>query len=216
MSILANGPNGGFSGKAGSVVGYYLYGKWVIRGLPKLSPKNKIGSPMQKLYRSRFSKMQTFQRPLLGFIRVGFNLEARLRGNSAINSANSWNMQHGFLENGDIDYSAIKVSSGNLPGAVNAQVAAGEDGLVFTWADNSEDDRSNRKDVSRHSDQVMLLAYDMKDRFVCQVLSGARRSECKAILKVSDQPGSEWHTWIAFISDDRESIATSVYTGMVV
>jgi hypothetical protein len=100
MAILANGPNGGFSGKAGSVVGYHLYGKWVIRGLPRPSRKNKIGSPSQKLYRSRFSKMQTFQRPLLGFIRVGFNLEAMLRGNSAINSANSWNMKHGFLENG--------------------------------------------------------------------------------------------------------------------
>ena len=216
MAILANGPNGGFSGKAGSVVGYYLYGKWVIRGLPKLSDKNKIGSPRQKLYRSRFSKMQTFQRPLLGFIRVGFNLEARLRGNSAINSANSWNMQHGFLENGDIDYSAIKVSSGNLPGALNAQVAAEEDALMFNWTDNSEHDRSNRSDVSRHSDQVMLLAYDIKHSLVCQVLSGARRSEGKGILKVSGEPGSEWHTWIAFISDDRASIATSVYTGVVI
>ncbi|MDO8993763.1 hypothetical protein [Daejeonella sp.] len=32
MAILSGGPNSGFSGKAGSVVGYYRMGKWVIRG----------------------------------------------------------------------------------------------------------------------------------------------------------------------------------------
>jgi hypothetical protein len=98
---------------------------------------------------------------------------------------------------------------------VNAQVAAGEDGLVFTWTDNSEDDRSKRNDVARQSDQAMLLAYDVKQMIGAQVLSAASRSESKAVLKVSDQPGSEYHTWIAFISDDRESVATSIYTGVV-
>jgi hypothetical protein len=44
MAIIREGINGGFSGKAGAVVGYYRLGKWVMRGLPKPSSKNKRGT----------------------------------------------------------------------------------------------------------------------------------------------------------------------------
>ncbi|MFD2338304.1 hypothetical protein ACFSNA_18085 [Pedobacter mendelii] len=44
MAILNNGINGGFTDKVGSVIGYQLNGKWVIKGLPKASKKKQIGS----------------------------------------------------------------------------------------------------------------------------------------------------------------------------
>ncbi|HQS07076.1 MAG TPA: DUF6266 family protein, partial [Daejeonella sp.] len=80
MAILSGGPNSGFSGKAGSVVGYYRMGKWVIRGLPRLSTKNKKGSALQNVHRNRFIQVQQFLKPISGFIRIGFNLEAKQRG----------------------------------------------------------------------------------------------------------------------------------------
>jgi hypothetical protein len=39
MAILEDGPNGGFRGKVGSVYGYNLNGKCVIRGARKKSTK---------------------------------------------------------------------------------------------------------------------------------------------------------------------------------
>ena len=39
MGILKNGPNGDFSGKAGSFVGYKLNGQDIIRGIPKKRTK---------------------------------------------------------------------------------------------------------------------------------------------------------------------------------
>ena len=48
MAIIKEGINGGFTGKAGAVVGYYRLGQWVIRGIPKTSKKNKEGTAAQK------------------------------------------------------------------------------------------------------------------------------------------------------------------------
>lgn len=214
MAIISNGVNGGFSGKAGSVVGYYQYGKWVIRGLPKNSRKNKKGSPDQNICRSRFTKMQNFLKPLVFFIRIGFNLEAKRNGNSPHNSANSWNLLNAFDENGEINISAVRVSSGNLPGAADAAVETFEDELVFSWRDNSRESRITPE--LRESDQVMLLVYCPNRRLAQFVWSGARRSEGREIIKIERLgQAREYHTWISFIADDRLSISNSNYIGTV-
>ena len=217
MAIITGGVNGGFSGKAGSVVGYYQHGKWVIRGLPRLSRKNKKGSVNQNICRSKFTKMQYFLAPILFFIRTGFNLEAKRKGNTAHNSAKSWNMLNAFDENGDINHSAVRVSSGNLLAAADAAVETYEDELVFTWRDNSSE-VSNRDHAGlREIDQVMLLVYNPELNHSHIVLSGARRSEGREVIKIRRlSPALEYHTWISFIADDRQSIANSTYTGIVI
>ena len=73
MAIISNGINGGFSGKAGAVVGYYRFGKWVLRSLPKSSAKRKKGTPAQRANRSVFNKMQYFLSPILDYIRMGLH-----------------------------------------------------------------------------------------------------------------------------------------------
>lgn len=48
------------------------------------------------------------------------------------------------------------------------------------------------------------------------ISSGARRSDCREVLKNQVKlPEEEWHAWIAFISDDRENISNSEYLGIV-
>lgn len=216
MAILTGGPNGGFSGKAGSVVGYYQHGKWVIRGLPKYSKKNRKGSIDQNICRSKFRKMQYFLGPIIAFIRVGFNLEAKRHGNTAHNSAKSWNMLNAFDENGEINYPAFRFSAGNLPGAEDVAVVVNEDELVFTWRDNSSESASRGVADFREDDQVMLLIYNLKHNIVNGTFSGARRSAGREVIKITRlTPPEEYHTWISFIADDRQSIANSTYTGMV-
>ncbi|WP_276361570.1 DUF6266 family protein [Daejeonella sp. H1SJ63] len=214
MAILNGGSNGGFSGKAGSVVGYFQYGQWRIRGLPKYSAKNRKGSTNQNICRSRFSKMQDFLGPVLPFIRIGFNLEAKRNHNSAHNSAKSWNMLNAFNEEGEIDYTAFRFSMGNLPGAEDAAIEEQEDQRIISWRDNSGD--TGEDGDLREDDQVMIMIYDRETRASFGPMSGARRSAGHEIVKIErSRHLIEHHIWISFISDDRQRIANSRYVGMV-
>ncbi len=210
MAILTDGPNGGFTGKAGSVVGYNRMGKWVIRGLPKTSRKNKIGTESQKASRSLFTKMQLFLSPIVPFIRVGFNMEGRSRQITAHNAAKSYNMLNAFTQDGEIDYAKILVSYGKLGNAINVRVVKEDTGLVFTW----EDDPYQKN--SEWNDQVMLLAYNVKEKNIHLILSGAKRNVGKETLFFdSKYKAEQLHTYIAFISDDRQSVSRSIYVGEI-
>ncbi|SFH50755.1 DUF6266 family protein [Pedobacter insulae] len=211
MAIISEGINGGFTGKAGSVVGYNRMGKWIIRGLPRAKKKNRRVSAGQQASRSVFTKMQYFLSPIVPFIRVGFNMESRSRQITAHNAAKSYNMLNAFTPEGEIDYSKVLVSFGKLPGALAATLETDDAGLHFSWNDNSKE-----KDASS-DDQVMLLAYNVAKKGTYWMLSGARRKVGKETLKVgkSDKP-KVLHTYIAFISDDRQRISMSTYLGEIV
>lgn len=211
MAILKDGVNGGFTGKVGSVIGYQLNGQWVIKGLPKPNKKNKKGTADQNKCRGKFTLMQGFLSTVLYFIRVGFNLEAKLRMISAHNVAKSYNMLHAFSEDGQIIYSKIRLTQGDLQGADEPTVAAAENGLQFSW---------NNKLVTgfqNTDDQVMLLAYNKESKKAYYFLSGARRKKGTDLLEIPDfYKGNAFHTWISFIADDRESISNSVYVGLII
>ncbi|MFD0939098.1 DUF6266 family protein [Pedobacter boryungensis] len=208
MATFNNGINGGFNGKVGSTIGYQLNGKWVMRSLPKLSPKNKKGSANQRACRSGFTKMQHFLSPVIDFIRVGFNLESKLRQMGAHNVAKSYNMLNALDANGAIDYSKICLTFGNLRGVENHSIAQDDIGFHFSWTDNSENT------WIRTTDQIMLLAYNVNDKRAYCKLSGARRETgFDSLLIPSLEKGNEFHTWISFIADDRQGISMSSYAG---
>ncbi len=218
MAILENGPNGGFRGKAGSYIGYQIYGKWVIRGIPKLSEKNKKGSTLQKVSRSRFTLMQHFLSPLLYFLRVGFKLASIKNQNSAYNSAKSYNMLNAFDEQDSIIYEKICLTQGRLTGAEGVTVEKDDVGLHFSWVNNSDYSALRKKNEALCSDQVMLVAYNVKAKCVDTITSGATRETCRESLIIKRQysSGTELHLWISFVSEDRENIATSSYLGSIV
>lgn len=210
MAIVTGGINGPFKGKVGSVFGYTMMGKNIIKGAPRKSAKNKRGSVAQKACRSKFTKIQQFLRPVLPFIHVGFNMVAHAKQISAHNAAKSYNMLNAFNAEGEIDFSKVLVSFGNLPGPLSAKVETDDMGLHFSWT-NPVDSRGIHS-----SDQVMLLTYCPEHRFAWFILYGVNRSEEKESLKLDkNSKPSPHHTWIAFISDDRQHISMSVYVGEV-
>ncbi len=106
---------------------------------------------------------------------------------------------------------------GSLEGAPDAAVSIGEDReIVFTWQDDSLS-RPSSTTGAHPTDQVMLLAYPAGARFSVEMLSGARRSAGREILKIARQipRKKKWHIWIAFISDNREHVSNSEYLGVV-
>ncbi|KQN38229.1 hypothetical protein ASE92_01985 [Pedobacter sp. Leaf41] len=210
MATLENGINGGFTGKVGSVIGYQRYGKWIIRALPKPSKKNKTGTGKQNKCRSKFTFMQSFLSDVLEFIRVGFNLDAKAKGMSAHNAAKSYNMLHAFGEDDQIDYAKIRLSQGNLLMAKDASVTVNKDGISFIW------DKQLDTGYIRSTDQVMLMAYDEEKGFAVYTVSGNRRKSGEELLIIPlHRKGKSYHTWIAFIADDRQSISDSSYLGLV-
>jgi hypothetical protein len=213
MAIVSGSAMGSFRGRLGNSVGYMLNGQNVVRHLPKKSAKNKRGSDSQRASRSKFTKMQSFLQPLLHFIRIGFNMEGRSRQMSAHNAAKSYNMLNAFNEEGEIDYSQVLLSFGDLDGAVDASVVQDDAGFHFSW--------TYRVGTGplRLNDQVMLLAYhpDRNHDFVEMMYSGARRrAGQETLIDLTFKKGQEVHTWIAFISDDRQRISKSTYVGMIV
>ncbi len=211
MGIGTGGINGGYSGKAGSLVGYYRMGKWIVRGMPKLSKKNKVGTVAQKASRSTFTKMQHFLSPIIAYVRVGFNMDGRLRQMTAHNAAKSHNMLNAFTPEGDIDYSKVLISFGKLPGALNPTVEKDDVGFHFAWTDNS------KEKFARGDDQIILLAYDVETPIEFGMLSGARRNAGTETITIHSQmKGNTFHLYMAFISDDRMRISTSMYLGEIV
>jgi hypothetical protein len=210
MAILNDGINGGFTGKVGRVVGYQLNGKWVIKGLPKSSKKNKRGSANQNVCRKKFTIMQHFLSSVLGFIKVGFNLESKAKKMTAHNAAKSYNMLHAFNDVNEIDYIKIGLTYGNLTGAKDPQHFSDDSGLHFKWTDQE------LTDYERSYDQVMLLAYHEKENHAYYILSGARRKDGFDTLEIPDfEKGKDFHTWLSFIADDRMSISMSSYVGLI-
>lgn len=210
MAILNDGINGGFTGKVGSVIGYQLNGKWIIKGLPKLNKKNKIGSQEQKICRYRFTVMQHFLSAVLGYIKIGFNLESKAKMISAHSAAKSYNMLHAFNVDNEIDFTKIVLTYGKLPGAENPQHFIDDAGLHFTWAEQ------HLTPHQRRDDQVMLLAYNAETGSAYFMCSGSRRNSGKETLQINRlKKGSQYHTWISFIADDRMSISMSTYVGLI-
>ena len=210
MAILNEGINGGFTGKVGSVIGYRLNGKWVVRGLPKKTKKNKIGSAGQKCSRAKFTLIQQFLSVMLPYIRIGFNLEAKRRNISAHNAAKSYNLIHAFKDTGEIDYANIVLTKGKLPGAEAPLVKTVENGLLFSWA------FSKPANTMLADDQVMLMAYQVESNQTVCIYSGARRKSGTEILEMGDPTGVAYQIWISFVSDDRMAISTSQYLGTYV
>jgi len=210
MAILNDGINGGFTGKVGSVIGYRLHGKWVMKGLPKVSIKNKIGTEKQNLSRRKFTLMQKFLREVFGYIRIGFNLESKKRMMTAHNVAKSLNMLQAFKEDNTINFSKITLTYGNLAGAQSSRHFADDEGIHFTW------DAGEPENYERKCDQVMLMAYSPEKACGFPIFSGARRRDGKETIEISEKyKGTIFHTWISFISDDRMSISMSTYIGEI-
>lgn len=211
MGKIENGINGGFTGTVGAVTGYYLNGKWVIRSKRRKSIKNKTGSADQKTCRSRFTIMQIFLSPIVGFIRIGFNLESKKRMMTAHNVAKSYNMLNAQNTAGEIDYTAVRLSFGNLTGAEGVKVEHDDAGVHFSWMDNANGD------YTRKHDQVMLMVYDVDNKTAIYETGGARRSKERESLEIpSFYKGKTFHTWMAFIADDRMGISASTYCGSFV
>lgn len=228
---MKHGPYGPIVGKIGNTVTYVRLGEVCVRTLTT-KKKNKIFTQKQIAAFDRMRVMMGFVSPINTFVLTSFKLAVKGTNKIAQNAAVSLNISNavmGEYPNLELDYSKIVVSKGNLLPAQNPVISHTVESttdkraiytnvfLKFHW------DIDATLDYDRESDQVMLLAYLPDNKTAFYKVSGARRSEgedtlkgCIAIKKRGSVIKDRFiETYIAFISDDRESISDSIYMGRI-
>ena len=205
MAISNQGINGGFSGKVGNVIGYWSRGKWIIRSKPIVSAKMKAGSSLQRAFRSRFSSLNAFIKPLLPFIRLGFKNHAEANGQSAYNAAMSHNLKHAFDAEGNLVAEQVCLSYGPLELPIDLQIHKDDAGIHITWEDGPYTSNS----LARGNDLLMAVAYNLDTKEVVMDSSLARRNAGNATMLLENAEGYE--VWISFVSDDRKWVSGVSY-----
>lgn len=206
MGVLRNGANGGFSGKVGSIIGYHLNGQDIIRGWPKKRTK-KAGTAEQQ-NRDKFALSQTWLKPLLHFLRIGFkNYAPTFQGFVAAKSYNSRNaMQQNEDGSWQVDPSRVLISYGRLPLPQQMEMELVKNEIVITW----EDDKYSGYEYA------MALAHDPKDKKVTGDVSVAKRKSGKAVIPAPHfELGKTFHVYLAFVSYDQTERSNSHYLGPI-
>ena len=213
------GPGGPFIGKLGASIGYIRRGTPVVRSLPHVS--NKPRTEAQKASSQQFSLAMKLAACVNSFIACGFHPATIGKGAIPQNAFTSYTRNHcmaGEYPDQYIDCSKVKVSIGDISPPIDAMVHSESDLLHFNWTVNPS------WSSSVNGDQVMLLAYYPHSRRSDYVIGLALKNQGNATLqkrlgqnKKPDGSSVEVvETYLAFISNDRQQVSDSVYTGQIV
>lgn len=208
MAILRNGPNGGFSGKVGSIIGYRLNGQDIIKGFPK--KRRTKPSKKEQVNRAKFAMMQAWLQPLLHFLRIGFkNYAPTFQGFVA---AKSYNSRHAFKQDENdawfIDPAQVLVSYGNLPLPQDIQMEVIDGEIVITW--------NQKSSKGGALDSVMVIVYAPKTSWIDGDFAASKRYTGKAVIQLPDHTaGNEVHAYLAFVAYDQSAQSNSYYLGTI-
>jgi hypothetical protein len=206
MAIIKNGILGGFKGKAGTVVGYQLYGQDIMRGLA--NERSKPFTENELTNQQTFKDLQLWLKPLTVFLRVGFqNYAPTFQGFVA---AKSYNSQHALVKDDagvHIDPSLALVSFGDQEPAVTASaVAESVNSITFNWEGGKHES----------DDRAMFLVYDVEKGMADFDTAAIRRSAKKGTFQLHENySGKAVHVYLAFVSEDRKTRSNSQYLGIV-
>ncbi len=205
MSTIDNLFDAG-SGRLGNLVFYRRYGKSYVRVRPAHYKDRK--SPAQLAQRQRLQVVTSFLKPFSNALRVTFAAEAV--GRSALQAAQSYNMRNalaGEYPDIRIDKSKVLLSRGALPLPLRAGVEVRPDGLLISWENGKEVNRSTATDT------LVVLAYLESAGSTGYSFTEVRRSLGQYLWKPElpyredDLPD----VWIAFRNEKMTAVSDSLY-----
>jgi hypothetical protein len=204
MARTLNGILGGLSGKIGPVIASSRNGVFYLKATH--SKRTSKPTAKEKANRRKFSAAQKWLTPILPVVRRGFKgYTPAVQGFIA---AKSYLMKNAMDSKGIINPALVKISYGKLPLSNNITVKlTPEKVLEFNWDSNGNEDHQD--------DQVMLLAYNIKENIPVYTIAGEFRSKGNAILHAQFLKGNSYHIYVAFVAEDRSSQSDSVYLGEV-
>lgn len=206
MAIIKNGILGGFKGKAGTVVGYHLKGQDLMRGLP-VKRRNPF-SEKELANQQVFADLQSWLKPLIVFLRVGFQDYAPTY--EGFVAAKSYNSKYALVRDDagtHIDPALALVSFGDQEPAANATaVSEAQNSITFSWEGGKHEP----------DDRAMFLVYDVDGGRADYDTAAPRRGMRTGVFKLNeDFSGKAVHVYLAFVAEDRKSRSNSQYLGIV-
>ena len=127
---------------------------------------------------------------------------------TAHNAAKSYNMRHAFSSDGEIVYSKVLISMGQLVAPVNANIVKSDTGFWASWKDDTD------HKTAFYDDRLIFLAYDVQNERAFGTRIGPARSEKEGGIVIPEsERGNTYHIWLAFVSDQRDKISNSSYMG---
>ena len=132
---------------------------------------------------------------------------------SGFNSAVSYTLKNavtGTYPVYSIQYPDALVSRGDLPNVLVPAITSGAGSIVtWSWTDNSG------VGIAKPADRALLAAYCPALNQCIYTTGSANRSAITDSLNLASFSRQDVHTWIGFISEDGQNVASSFYTGMV-
>ena len=207
--------NGGLlslvNGKIGTTVSYTTkLGYNVVRevGL-RTAPFTKAELENQK----GTSLVTNFLKPVMEVIRIGFRNIPRGKYWHPYNYASSvlkLTALKGKGKTKEIDYERVNFSIGVIPQPKNTKVELLNNTLYFNWEADLDTDGTDP------NDRVMIVAYYPETLKAVFLLSGAKRTEEKEIIRLPEfVEHTVIETYISYVSLDGKMLSNSIYTGQI-
>ncbi|MBN2638390.1 MAG: hypothetical protein JXR65_04820 [Bacteroidales bacterium] len=215
--IKSQNINGPFVGRIGNIVGCRWKDTYYIRTRP--ARVKHPNTERQMAQRMRFVNTQTFLKPMLSFLRLGF--ASYTSDKSAYNAAMSYNIKNaltGIYPDISVDASKALVSMGRLPGNVKAVVKSTGEGRIKVFWNNIE-----HESEGSGNDRIILVVRGVEQPVADFKLDVARRSDGEAEMKLSKSfLNTEAYCYLVFIKQEmllgtvaEEFISNSVFCGKV-
>ena len=212
MARLNRGPNGPPSGKFGSVIGSSWRGIYYIKGLQKISKKER--SPLQIAQQNKFATVVKFLAPIKSLLDMGFS-RINPGGATGYNMAISYTIQNcvkGTDPDYELDYSSIVLcTKGKLTAPEINSMELNEMTLSVRW-------KTESNKYSSASDKPFLLIYFPKSGEIASPSKNFSRGDGELTYEFSDwHIGTVAHLYLYFVSFEfaKNHWSDSVYAGAV-
>lgn len=220
MARLGKSSLSSLQGNLGDMIFYQINGVTYVRRKPQKrsnAQKKKLKkSPRNERSQGMFTLTQKYLLGLNKVIKFGYQNEV-IGARSARNACVSYTRLNCFtFEEGKyaINPALFKFSLGSLMGPENAQATRTEEGVLFTWTDNSH------FSSAKPSDQAFLVIHNPQKHVVVWEEFGNYRSLKQHLLKHQFYDSQEeWHAYLAFsqlnVWSKKRVFSDSSYLGLV-
>ncbi len=209
MGTIVNGANGGFKGKAGSVIGSSWKGINYIKGLYK--KRTKPSSEAQLQQQAKFTLLTRFLLPIQRFLSIGFGrkkMNKATPGNIAL-QFNLAEAVQGIYPDYVLDYSKIRISDGALYGAGNVTVSYDEGDVTLNWDTVVNEELGNQLD-----DVLYVVAYHPeRDEFLTNPTRLTRADGTVTFAVPGYLQNGVLHVWYFMSDRTKKRVSKSSYLG---
>lgn len=215
MGRIIKGANGGFAGKAGSVIGARWRGIDYIKGL--MNKSNKAATPEQIQTRERFLKMINVLGKIKRSLEVGFRTTG-LRTCTGVNYAMGKNLKQALVgEYPDLnfDFSKLELSTGGLSNTDAASMElSGEREVTVSWNTKQSTGDLTAEKRAKLKAYVFLI----NEQRGLTLVSGGEKTwlDEKVVFDIpASFVGETLHGYLFFISPESVSTSATMYIGNV-